>query len=409
MRLRQAAPKITADLFHSSYLENFAVPSTVVFNPLHHKRSGFFQSLALRDSPHNCALTAIAEQRDTMLTWRLTEKIGVGLIVISLALSCAVGRAGGQDKNLLDSAKKEGRVTIFGSIQDDVMRSIQSSFEKKYPPVKSVYWRASTTAVMERAMSEYRAGKVSWDVFFTGVDAMEIMRKEGMFAKYQTPAAASFDKQYHHDFYSPNYRSSIIGFVYNTRYIKPVDAPKSYWDYVDPKWDGKTTMSDPSVHSSIAKWLSSLHLVLGNPSKEQEYIQRLGASRPLLHPSLTPAIETIANGEKPLGIGYIKYVCDLGKSGAPLDYVRLPAYLGEGNYIAVGSKAQNPNAAKLWIDHWYSRESAEALAKDCEFVNLRGVYPPLKDADKIKFVEEDERTANDYKQLGEKYGRIFRN
>lgn len=340
---------------------------------------------------------------------RLTTKGWITLLSILWALNCGVRGAGGQDKNVLEAAKKEGRVTIFGSIQEDVMKSIQSIFEKKYPAIKSTYWRASTTAVMERAMSEFRVGKVTWDVFFTGVDAMEILRKEGMFAKYQTPAAMNFDKQYHHDFYSPNYRSSIIGFVYNTRYIKPVDAPKSYWDYIDPKWDGKTTMSDPMGHSSMTKWLSSLHLVLGDMAQEQEYIQRLAASRPLLHPSLTPAIETIANGEKPLGIGYIKYVCDMGKSGAPLDYVRLPAYLGEGNYIAVGSKAQNPNAAKLWIDHWYGRETAEALAKDCEFVTLRGAYPPLQDVEKIKFVEELQRSASDYKQLGAKYGKMFRN
>ncbi|HUK39500.1 MAG TPA: extracellular solute-binding protein [Candidatus Acidoferrales bacterium] len=330
-------------------------------------------------------------------------------VVLALALLVLMGGpVAGQEKELVEAAKKEGKVTIFGSIQADVVKSIQSSFERKYPGVKTTYWRASTTAVMDRAMNEFRSGKVSWDVFFTGVDAMDIMRKEGMFLKYQTPAAVNFDKQFHHEFYSPNYRSSIIGFVYNTRYIKPADAPKSYWDYLDPKWDGKTTMSDPTVHSSMVKWLSSLHLVLGGVSKEEEYIQRLGATRPLFHPSLTPAIESIANGERPLGIAYIKYVCDMGKNGVPLDYVRLPAYLSESNYIAVGAKAQNPNAAKLWIDHWYSRESAEALAQDCEFVTLGGVYPPLKDADKIKTVEEIQRSDKDYKQLGERYGKIFR-
>lgn len=43
-----------------------------------------------------------------------------------------------------------------------------------------------------------------------------------------------------------------------------------------------------------------------------------------------------------------------------------------------------------------------------EFVNLRGVYPPLKDADKINFVEEIQRSESDYKQLGEKYGKFFK-
>ena len=316
--------------------------------------------------------------------------------------------APGQEKALIEAARKEGKVTIFGSLQDEVMKEIQASFDKKYPGVKSVYWRASTTAVMDRAINEFRTGKVSWDIFFTGIDAMEIMRNEGMFLKYQTPAAKNFDKPYHHPFYSPNYSSSIIGFVYNTDYVKAPEAPKSYGDYVDPKWDGKTTMSDPTSHTSMAKWLSSLHLVLGDKNKEDEYVQRLAESRPLLHRSLTPAVESIANGEKPLGIAYIKYVCDMRKVGAPLDYVRLPAYLGESNYIAIGSKSANVNAAKLWIDHWYSRESMEALAKDCEFVNLRGVHPPLKDVEKIKFVEEIQRSESDYKQLGEKYGKFFK-
>ena len=134
-----------------------------------------------------------------------------------LLLFMIPGFAGGQDKALIEAARKEGKVTIFGSLQDEVMKEIQASFEKKYPGVKSVYWRASTTAVMDRAISEFRTGNVSWDVFFTGIDAMEIMRNEGMFLRYQTAASKNFDQSYHHEFYSPNYRSSIIGFVYNTR------------------------------------------------------------------------------------------------------------------------------------------------------------------------------------------------
>ena len=83
--------------------------------------------------------------------------LAFGLIVL------VVGKVGGQDKDLVEAAKKEGKVRIFGSIQDDVVKSIQSSFERKYPGVKSTYWRASTTAVIDRAMNEFRSGKVSWE------------------------------------------------------------------------------------------------------------------------------------------------------------------------------------------------------------------------------------------------------
>ena len=83
--------------------------------------------------------------------------------------------AGGQEKTLIEAARREGKVTIFGSLQDEVMKEIQASFDKKYPGVKSVYWRASTTAVMDRAIKEFRTGKVSWDGVFTGAEAKEIM------------------------------------------------------------------------------------------------------------------------------------------------------------------------------------------------------------------------------------------
>jgi len=92
-----------------------------------------------------------------------------------LLLFMIPGFAGGQDKALIEAARKEGKVTIFGSLQDEVMKEIQASFEKKYPGVKSVYWRASTTAVMDRAISEFRTGNVSWDVFFTGMSLSEIL------------------------------------------------------------------------------------------------------------------------------------------------------------------------------------------------------------------------------------------
>ncbi len=313
-----------------------------------------------------------------------------------------------QSKKLIEAAKKEGKVSIFGSLCKKTVKRIQNTFEKKYPGVKSFYWRGSTTAIMKKAMSEFRAKKVTWDVFLTSNDPMEIMRKDGMFTKYQTPVGKYFEKQYHHPFYSPSYRKVVVGFAYNTKFIKPEEAPKSYWDFVDPKWKGRFTMANPAGHTSTAKWLSSLHLVLGSKEKEAEYIKRLVANKPLLLKSMNRTSKAIASGESPLGVTYIKFVYILGKDGAPMDYVRLPSYLGDSHYIALSSFAPHSNAGKLWIDHWYSKESMNIMAKSGEFVNRPGVYPPLKDSDKIKYTEEVNRSKKEYKKLKKKYGKIFR-
>ena len=313
-----------------------------------------------------------------------------------------------QSQDLIAAAKKEGKVSVFGSLCKKTVKRIQNTFEKKYPGIKSFYWRGSTTAIMKKAMSEYRADKVSWDVFLTSNDPMEIMRKDGMFAKYQTPVGKYFEKQYHHPFYSPSYRKVVIGFAYNTKFIKPEEAPKSYWDFVDPKWKGRFTMANPAGHTSTAKWLASLHLVLGSKEKAKEYVQRLAANNPFMLKSMNPTSKAIASGESPLGVTYIKFVYILGLDGAPMDYVRLPAYMGDSHYIAPSSKSPHPNAGKLWIDHWYSKESMDIMAKSGEFVNRPGVYPPLKGADKIKYVEEVNRSKKEYKKLKKKYGKLFR-
>ena len=49
-------------------------------------------------------------------------------------------------------------------------------------------------------------------------------------------------------------------------------------------------------------------------------------------------------------------------------------------------------------------KSVEALAKDCEFINLRGVHPTLKDAENL-IVEEIQRSESDYKELSQEYAK----
>ena len=45
----------------------------------------------------------------------------------------------GQSKELIEAAKKEGKVSIFGSLCKKTVKRIQTSFEKKYPGIKTFY------------------------------------------------------------------------------------------------------------------------------------------------------------------------------------------------------------------------------------------------------------------------------
>lgn len=71
--------------------------------------------------------------------------------------------------------------------------------------------------------------------------------------------------------------------------------------------------------------------------------------------------------------------------------------LSLGQYAALSDKAIHPSDGKAFIDFFLGDESVRILAKMGEFVNRKGIYPPLADGDKIKAVEVDDFDAQTFK------------
>src|SRR5207247_11150166 len=99
--------------------------------------------------------------------------------------------------------------------------------------------------------------------------------------------------------------------------------------------------------------------------------------------------------------------CMFGGEGAPLDKVRSSPLLAEAHHVAIGAKAPHPNAARLFVDVFPSRLGLLALAKAGEFVLVPGVYPPIKDADKLRIVLMDDLSEQDVKQFRDQIGPLF--
>jgi iron(III) transport system substrate-binding protein len=325
--------------------------------------------------------------------------------IIGVILLAGSSSAFGQDGNLLQAAKKEGKVVVYGSLESDGMAAVEKAFEKK-TGLEMEYWRASATKVMDRALSEYRAGRPLFDVILTNDNPMQIMFKEGIFAKYNSPSANDFPKDAIDPNLGPRYRNVIVGVVYNKSIIKPADAPKSLEDLVKPQYKGKLVMPDPTQHTTTTQWVASLFKIMGK-EKADKFIRDLAASKPILVESLLPAAERVTTGETPIAITYVKYVHIFGKKGAPMDYVRLGKMLGEGHYVALDNKAPHPNAGKAFIDFVLDDESMKLMASTGEFVNRKGIYPPLPDADKIQFVEMVDLDKKGFAEKKKEYSQIF--
>jgi iron(III) transport system substrate-binding protein len=329
----------------------------------------------------------------------------------TLALSCLASflfvatSVFAQNTKLIEAAKKEGKAIAYGSLESDTMEAIVNGFKKK-TGLEVEYWRASATKVMDRALSEARAGRPTADLIITNDNPLRLMQKENLFQKYDSPTAKDFPKDAVDPVLGPRYRNVIIGVVFNKSGIKAEDAPKSLEDLVNPKYKGKLVMPDPTQHTTTTQWVASLHKVMGK-EKADKFIRDLGGMKPILVESLLPSAERVMTGESPLSITYVKYAYVFGKRGAPLDYVRLPKMMGDGHYIALAAKAPHPSTGKAFIDYFLDNESMNTMAKLGEFVNRKGVLPPLPDADKIGFVEMEDLSEKEFAEKKKEYQQIF--
>jgi len=327
--------------------------------------------------------------------------------IIALVALVVATPAAAQDAKLIEAAKKDGKLVVYGTMQSDIFDLLQKSFQKK-TGIAIDYWRTSATKVMDRALSEARAGKALFDLVMSTEDTHRMMHKEGILVKYESPMWKDYPKDAIDPQLGPRARNHIVGVMYNKSVIKPADAPKVLEDLVKPQYRGKLVMADPTVHTTTAQWLANLHKLMGK-EKADKFIRDLAAMKPILVESFAPSADRITTGETPIGITYVYYVFLNGQKGAPVDYVRGDyRLLGDASYMSIFHKAPHPNAARAFIDFFLDDESMKIMAKAGEFVNRKGVYPPVPDADKIKFVEMDDLGESFYAEKRKEFQKLFR-
>jgi iron(III) transport system substrate-binding protein len=311
-----------------------------------------------------------------------------------------------QDAKLVEAAKKEGgKVVAYGSLENTAMDPIAQAFEKK-TGIKVEYFRASATKAMDRALTELRAGKAVFDVMVNNSGAIQVMRKENVFADYLSPSAHAFPKDEIDPQLGPAYRHTPIGIIYNKSVISTAEAPKSLDDLLNPRFRGKVVMPDPTQHTTTIQWLASLYKIMGK-EKADKFIRALGAAKPILAESFAPSAERVSTGETPIAISLVRYVVTFAAKKAPVDYVRMNKMLSTGQYLALNRKAPRPNAGKAFIDFFLTPESMNLLAKAGEFVTMKGIPQLLPDADAISPVEMDDLDQPGYAAKRGEFKKMF--
>src|ERR671919_290859 len=273
-----------------------------------------------------------------------------------------------REARLKAEAAKEGEVVIYTSLNLKDSGPLTEAFEKK-TGLKVQLWRASSEKVLQRALTEARAGRFSCDVIETNGPELEAAYREGLLEQFHSPhfadlPEAAFPK--HRHYVADRFNFFTIG--YNTNLVKPEEVPNSYEDLIHPRWAGRV-----GIEGSDMDWFAAVVKSMGE-KKGLAYFRKLAASKPQIRTGHTLMAELVASGEIPLAATlYNHNVERLLVKGAPVKWKPLAPTFGRPNAIGLARRAPHPHAAMLFADFFLSKEGQTILKERNRVPSSRSV------------------------------------
>lgn len=260
-----------------------------------------------------------------------------------------------REARLLEGAKKEGQLSIYTSLNTKDSGPITEAFEKKYG-VKTLLWRSSSEKVLQRAVTEARAGRNLFDVLETNGPEMEALYREKLLSEFFSPhfkdlPPAAFPK--HRHYVADRFNFFTIG--YNTHLVKPEEVPNSYQDLLHPRFVGKLGLEAGDVD-----WFAAMVKSMGE-DKGLAFFRKLAESRPQMRTGHTLLGELVSAGEVPMAVIYNHNIERLVVKGAPVKWKALTPTFGRPNAISVSARAPHPYAAMLFTDFMLSLQGQTLL------------------------------------------------
>ena len=318
--------------------------------------------------------------------------LGVGLI---FSASAAAVQPSSVTPELVEAAKKEGKVVFYTSTDIQVAEGLAKAFEAKYPGITAQVERTGAERVFQRIAQEYTSNIHAVDA----VDSSDIVhlvhwKRQGWLAAYVPEDVARWPANVRDadGFYAaPRATFSVVG--YNTERLMPENAPTSYADLLDAKWKGKIVKAHPAYSGNCMTATFVLSRLLG-----WDYFKQLSGQRVMQVQGAVGPPKMMALGERPVMFDGTEYVTLLAKAkGAPVAIV----YPREGSPLVSGGSgvmkdAPHPNAARLFISFLFSREGQQLLI---DKGHLRSFHPDtIEPADRVPMSRIKVLTTNPVEQ-----------
>lgn len=328
----------------------------------------------------------------------LLAVFALNLVLGSEALCQSAGQA-----SLIEAAKKEGKVVLYATLTVNDGNAVLKGFEQKYPFIKAELVRAGSEQLLNRILTEDRAGVSALDV--VNVTTINALKKRGLLQHHRSQEVSAYPAQFRDaDGYWVTLNNLYFVLGYNPKRMSPKDVPKNWEDLLAPKWKGNIGMDQEEY-----EWYSGTIAYWGR-EKALKFHQALAKQGIKWNRGHTMVAQLMAAGEFDLGIVYAHRAEAMKKAGAPIEWVKTadPIFVSLSP-VAVAAKARNPNAAKLLMDFVLSKEGQLLLRKVNRISGRSDVEPltPEMDAGKLKLVAIDPNVTEELPKYSKEFRDIY--
>jgi iron(III) transport system substrate-binding protein len=282
----------------------------------------------------------------------------------------------------IELAKKEGKVVVSIPASSELRAEIEKHFEKRYGiDVEPVVGRASN--IVRKMVDEAKAGVRYIDLHMGGSESIVTgLLSEGVLDAVEPsmilPEVKDPKQWWGGHIWVDNAKKFVYSTLayqteslwFNSQLMKAAEI-RSFDDLLDERWKGRIGYLDPRTPGSGASMWSYLREIKG-----EDYLKKFAAQKPLLSRDQRVLAEILAKGRVALVIGLTYYsYAPFVKAGLPVE--PLPT-VKEGVYVSGGSghlvvlkNTAHPNATKLFINWFLSREGQEVYGRSMHQASRR--------------------------------------
>jgi iron(III) transport system substrate-binding protein len=306
---------------------------------------------------------------------------------------------------LIAAAQAEGELVWYQVAAETTGDALVDAFMAAYPGITAEYIRLSSAQIEQRFNSETETGAPGADLivpldtaFFrsTLANGSVIGLPEADIPGFPESMPAESILA---DGATATVNITAYGIAYNTDEVTAADAPKTWADLLDPKWQGKMLFTTPVISPTFT---DLFYLIEQDPKYGLDYFEQLGAMDLTIIEGAVPMVETLASGEGLVGlVAGLPTVENLMSNGAPLAYNIPDISLGAPSVLGISANAAHPAAARLFV---YWSMTPEGLAA---WNNVPGSVNPLDVANYPTYLDGPDvnelavtRAADIYAALG---------